>query len=184
MKNIKKILFIVLGFIFIFTTGCDNVANTPTKKVEELMAKYQTADSDVLDDLDDVITSEVGLTTEQQDRYRALLKKQYQSLTYEIKEERIEGDNATVEVEIEITDFAKANSEAEEYLANNSGEFNDDEGNYSINKYIDYRLDKLEDTKDKVKYTLELTLTKEDEEWEVDNLTETERQKIHGIYEQ
>ena len=40
----------------------------------------------------------------------------------------------------------------------------------------------MEKTNTKVKYTLELTLTKTDDEWEVDNLTETERQKIHGIY--
>ena len=184
MKNVKKILFIVLGFIFIFSTGCDNVANTPIKKVEELMGKYQSADSDVLDDLNDVIASEVGLTTEQQDRYRELLEKQYKSLTYEIKEERIDGDNATVETEIEVMDLAKAKQEAEEYLANNAAEFNDEEGNYSVQKYTDYMLDKLEDTKDKVKYTLELTLTKENDEWKLDNLTETERQKIHGIYEQ
>ena len=35
-----------------------------------------------------------------------------------------------------------------------------------------------------IKNTLELNLTKEDDEWKLDNLTETERQKIHGIYEQ
>ena len=40
----------------------------------------------------------------------------------------------------------------------------------------------MEEVKDRVKYTLELTLTKIDDEWELDNLTETERQKIHGIY--
>ena len=178
----KKILFIVLGFIMIFTTGCDNIANTPTKKVEELMGKYQSADSDVLDDLNDVIASEVSLTQDQQDRYRELLKKQYKSLTYEIKDERIDGDNATVETEIEVIDFAKTKQEAQEYLTNNASEFTDENGNHSVQKYTDYMLDKLENTKDKVKYTLQLTLTKEDDEWKLDNLTETERQKIHGIY--
>ena len=184
MKNLKNILFIFLGFILIFTIGCENVSNTPTKKVEELMSKYQSADSDVLDDLNDVIDGEMGLTTEQQNRYRELLKKQYKSLTYEIKEERVDGNNATVETEIEVIDLSKAKKEATEYLSNNKSEFNDENGNHSITKYTDYMLDKLEDTKDKIKYTLELTLTKEDDEWKLDNLTETERQKIHGIYEQ
>lgn len=178
----KKILFIFLGFLLIFTTACDNVGNTPTKKVEELMGKYQSVDEDVLDDLNTVITSERNLTDEQQERYRKLIEKQYKNLTYEIKDERVDGDNATVEVEIEVLDLAKVNSEAEEYLTNNSDEFNDDTGAYSQEKFINYKLEKLENSKDKVKYTLQLTLTKDDNEWELDNLTETERQKIHGIY--
>ena len=182
MKNIKKILFMFLGFVLIFTTACDNVGNTPTKKVEELMGKYQSVDDDVLDDLNNVIANEENLTIEQQDRYRKLIEKQYKNLTYEIKEEKVDGDNATVEVEIQVIDLAKANNEAEEYLANNRDEFNDDTGDYSQEKFTNYKLDKMEDSKDKVTYTLQLTLTKEDDEWELDNLTETERQKIHGIY--
>lgn len=180
----KKRLFIFLGFLVIFTTACGNVGNTPTKKVEELMGKYQSVDEDVLDDLNSVINNEQNLTTTQQDRYRKLIEKQYKNLTYEIKDEKVDGDNATVEVEIQVIDFAKANSEAENYLENNASEFNDDKGEYSNEKYINYKLDKLENAKDKVTYTLQLTLTKDDDEWEVDNLTETERQKIHGIYNQ
>ena len=178
----KKILFIFLSFLLIFTSACDNVGNTPTKKVEELMGKYQSVDEDVLDDLNNVITSETNLTTEQQERYRKLIEKQYRNLTYEIKDERVDGDNATVEVEIQVIDLAKTNAEAEEYLTNNRDEFNDDTGTYSQEKYTNYKLDKMEDSKDKITYTLQLTLTKEDNEWELDNLTETERQKIHGIY--
>jgi len=178
----KKLLFVALSTLLIFATACDNVGNTPTKKVEELMGKYQSVDEDVLDDLNNVIASEANLTTEQQDRYRKLMVKQYKNLTYEIKEEKVDGDNATVEVEIQVMDLGKINTEAEEYLTNNSDEFNDDTGAYSQEKYINYKLDKMEDSKDKVTYTLQLTLTKEDDEWELDNLTETERQKIHGIY--
>ncbi len=178
----KKILYIFLGFLLIFTTACDNVGNTPTKKVEELMGKYQSIDEDVLEDLNNVLASEKNLTTEQQDRYRKLLEKQYKNLTYEIKEEKVDGNNATVEVEIQVIDLAKSIAESEDYLTNNRDEFNDDTGTYSQEKYTNYKLDKMEDSKDKVTYTLQLTLTKEDDEWELDNLTETERQKIHGIY--
>lgn len=184
MKNIKKLLFVCLGICAIFITACDNVGNTPTRKVEELMGKYQSVDEDVLEDLNNVINSEDNLTTDQQERYTGLLKKQYQNLTYEIKDEKIDGNNATVEVEIEVIDLAKINNEAEDYLEENRTEFDDENGAFSKEKYINYKLDKMEDAKDRVKYTLELTLTKEDDEWELDNLTETERQKIHGIYNQ
>ena len=44
------------------------------------------------------------------------------------------------------------------------------------------KLDALEKVSDRVKYTINFTLSKIDEEWLVDDLTETERMKIHGLY--
>ncbi len=182
MVNLKKLTFIFLGFLLLFSTGCDKVSNTPTKRVEELLNKYQTVDDDVLDDLNDVVDDENDLTNDQRERYKQVLKNQYSNLTYQIKEEKVDGDNATVEVEIEVYDLAKINNDVDEYMNNNRSEFTDNDGNILKEKYTDYKLDKLEKAKDRVKYTLNLTLTKDDQEWKVDNLTETERQKIHGIY--
>ena len=183
MKKFNKILLTsLLSLVTIFTFGCDKIGNTPTKKVEELMGKYQSIDEDVTNNMEDVIDLENNLTDTQKDRYRELLKKQYSNLTYEIKDEKIDGDNATVEVEIEVYDLSKATSEAEDKLANNPEEFNDEKGSYNDELYTDYKLDRMEKAKDRTKYTLDLTLTKEDGEWEVDNLTEIERDKIHGIY--
>ena len=39
------------------------------------------------------------------------MKKQYQNLTYTIKDEEIDGDTAIVKVEIEVYDFNKAMNE-------------------------------------------------------------------------
>lgn len=178
----KKIIFSILTIMLLFTTGCDQVGNSPTKKVEELMGKYQMLDDDVLDDLNKVVDSEEDLSDKQKERYRNLLKEQYQDLTYTIKNEKIDGENATVETEIEVRDLTRAIKESEDYLNSHEDEFLGDDGKYSKEKYTDYKLDKMEEAKDRVKYTLELTLTKVDDEWELDNLTETERQKIHGIY--
>ncbi|MBQ7141087.1 MAG: hypothetical protein IJO32_06260 [Bacilli bacterium] len=178
----KKILISFLGVFLILTTGCDQIDNNPTKQVEDLMSKYQTMDDDVKDDLNTVIDTEENLNDEQRSRYKKLLEKQYKDLSYTIKDETIDGDNAIVEVEIQVTDLSKAMSEAEIYLDEHENEFLDDANQFSQEKYTDYKLQKLEEADTKVKYTLELTLTKVDDEWEVDNLTETERQKIHGIY--
>lgn len=183
MKKLKGFMFLCLG-VLLFTTGCDNVNNTPTKKVEELFSKYQTIDEDVLADLNDVVDDEANLTDEQKDRYKDILKNQYSNLTYEIKDERIDGDNATVEVEIEVYDLSQVDYDVNDYVDNNKDEFTDENGNILDEKRTEYRLDQLEKAKDRVKYTLNLTLTKDDDEWKVDNLTETERQKIHGIYNQ
>lgn len=177
----KKFFISLLGILMLFTAGCDKIDNNPTKKVEELMSKYQMLDEEVLDDLNKTVDEE-DLTDEQKERYKKLLKNQYKDLKYTIQDEKIDGDNATVETEIEVTDYTKVIQESEDYLNEHEDEFNDDKGNFSKTKYTDYKLEKMEKTNTKVKYTLELTLTKTDDEWEVDNLTETERQKIHGIY--
>ena len=38
-------------------------------------------------------------------------------------------------------------------------------------------------SKDKITYTITFTLTKEDDEWTLDDITDIDRQKIHGIYD-
>ena len=113
---------------------------------------------------------------------KMLLKKHYKNLKYEIKEEMIDGDNATVTVEIEVTDYSKVMTDADAYLEQNPNEFNDESGVYDVSLFTRYRLDKLKDAKDTVKYTLDLTLTKIEDEWALDALSETDESKIHGMY--
>ena len=36
--------------------------------------------------------------------------------------------------------------------------------------------------KDKIKYTLNLTLTKKDKKWVLNDISESDRQKLHGLY--
>lgn len=177
----------ILAFltVFLVLTGCSlsDVDNTPTKKVEAFLNNYQTLDQEVLDDLDVVIAKETNFTNDQREKYRDILKKHYQNLNYEIKDETINGDKATVEVEIEVTDFYKAMEDADDYLTTNRDDFLDENGIYDEVKYIEYRLGLLENAKDTVKYTLNLTLTKNDDgEWVLDDLDDTEEQKILGMY--
>ncbi len=179
----KKIIILLIAIISI--TGCtlSDIDNTPTKQVEAFFNNYQTLDKKVLDDLDLVINKKTNYNEQQKEEYRKILKKHYQNLTYEIKDETVNGDRANVEVEIEVTDFYKTLKEAKDYLENHQEDFIDETGNYSESKYIDYQLDKLNDTKDTVKYTLNLTLNKVDNNWQLEQIDEIEEKKILGIYE-
>ena len=179
----KKILIAI--FTILLITGCDNnLMNTPTKRVETMLNNYVTLDKDVLKDLDETLLSETIMTPEQKERYREVLKNQYQHLSYEIKDEVIDGDNATVQVEIEVYDYNKAIDDAESYLSINPDEFKDTENNSTdIYKFNEYKLRQLENAKDKVTYTLDLTLKKVDGNWVLDDLTDTEISKIHGLYD-
>lgn len=178
----KKIITFLLLLVII--TGCSfsDMMNTPTKRVEEFLGKYQTMDSDVLKQLDDVISRNDGLTDDQKKDYKELMKKQYQNIMYKIKDETVDGNSAKVEVEIEVYDYSKVLQEANQYLENNKEEFLKDNV-LDEEKFMDYKISKMKDVKEKAKYTLNFTLNKSDSKWKLDDITESMRQKIHGIYE-
>lgn len=181
MKKINKIILLVT--ILFLVVGCGNMMNTPTKKVEDFLSKYQTMDKDVLSQLDDVIKDAGNLIEDQKNSYRDMMKKQYQNLSYKIKDETEDGDNATVEVEIEVYDFGKAIRESETYLTTNREEFLDTETNeVDTKKFLDYKIGQMKKVKDKVKYTINFTLTKVNDEWKLDDISDVDRQKLHGLY--
>ena len=175
----KKLIGIGLCILL---CGCNDLSNTPTKKTEEFLKKYQSLDSSVLTDLDNVLNEDTTLNESQKVMYEDIMKKHYQNLVYEIKEETIDGDEAVVTVEISVTDFKKVLDEANNYMNNNMEEFNDENGNYSVSKFNDYKLNKLKDAKDKVRYTLEISLTRVNDEWTVDTQDQMTYDKINGVY--
>lgn len=179
-----KKLLAVIGIMFIMT-GCSlgNMDNTPTKKVESYLNDYQTLNSNVLTELDSLVNQEEMFDEDQKVTYRDIMKKHYQDLTYIIKEETVNGDIATVEVEIEVNDYTKAIKEANDYKMSNESEFLNDEGVFDDNLFNTYKLGLLKDAKERVKYTIYFSLTKTDNEWVLNELTETEQDKMLGIYE-
>lgn len=164
----RKILMFLMAFGILSLTGCSDLINTPTRKTEELLGKYQILDKDITGEIDDLINQST-LTTDQKSRYRQVLEKQYKNLVYDVKEEKIDGDTAIVTVEIEVLDYRNAISD----MDNNEN---------MTDNYLEERLLALESAKDKVKYTLEISLSKVDKQWVVNPLSETDIKKIQGMY--
>lgn len=170
--------------LVVLLTGCElgkQLDNTPTKKVENFLNKYQTLDDDVLDSLDSVIAEETLFNNDQRDKYRDIVKSNYQKMSYKIKDEEVDGNTARVTVEIEVIDYSKIMSDAEDYREKHKDEFlvNNE---YNESKFIDYRLDKLKEAKEKVKYTMDLSLTKVKDEWIIDDLSKENEAKLNGVY--
>lgn len=180
----KKIFLsiISIGVILLLTAGCDDVLNTPTKRVEEFLNDYQTTDNTVLGQLDSTLDSEMALNDTQRNDYRDMMKKQYKDLVYTIKDETVDGDKSTVKVEIEVYDYNKAIKESDSYMLLNQTEFLDEQGTVDNSKFTDYKINKMSEVSDRVKYTIDFSLTKKDNTWKLDDITEVDRQKIHGIY--
>ena len=177
----KKILLGILSIMLL--SGCgEKMFNTPTKKVEMFFQNYQTLDKDVIEQLNKVVNEEENFNADQRLAYKELMKKHYQELKYEIKDEKVDGDKVTVTVEIEVTDYSKALKEADKYLENNRSEFYDDKGVYDAFLFTTYRIEELKKVKDKVKFTLNMNLSKIDDEWQLDKISDTDEQKINGVY--
>lgn len=178
----KKILItICISLIFL---GCStNINNTPTKKVEEFFNKYQRLDENVVNDLDKVIEEEEKFNTVNREEYKELIKNQYKDLTYVIKNETVNADKAIVEVEITVKNYKKTMDEAEIYRNNNLAEFSDELGNYKETQYIDYVIKQLKEVKETVKYTLNMSVSKQEKKWQVDQIDSITEDKILGIYD-
>ena len=176
-----KKLFPILLLVF-FIIGCGNMGTTPTGIVEDFFAKYQKTDKKVITQLNDVVNDDVTLTITQKDAYKNAIKRQYKALTYDIKNEVINGNDAIVTAEIEVYDLYKTTQTSQQYLTDNPTEFVDTNNLYSEGKFLDYRIGKMSSEISKIKYTLSLSLTKKDNKWVLDDLTETDREKIHGLY--
>lgn len=167
----KKILGV---FIFLLLlVGC-SLSNSPTSKVEELLNKYQTLDNDIKEQIDDVLEEET-LTDSQKERYHKLLESQYRNLTYQIKDEKIDGNTAIITTEIEVLDYKKEVNETN----NHYQEIED----YTVEDYNNTKLDKLEKAKDKVKYTIDFEVKKDDNgNWKLSSLDNETIKKIQGMY--
>ena len=201
MKNIVKIIFV--GMLLLLVAGCGHNMSTPTNKVEEFLGKYQSMDEDVLVQLDQVIAKDDTMNDDQKDKYKALMEKQYQNLSYKIENEDLEGDSATVDVEIEVLDYATTVSKAQEYYNDHKDEIEEKykekkEDNDNVVEdavddtlqaveesaaYINYKLEELETANDTVTYTITFYLTKEDGSWVLQDISDLDRKKLHGLYE-
>lgn len=164
----KRIL--LLTMILFLLIGC-TMGNTPTTTVENLFTKYQRFDDDIVNGINKIL-DEQNMTNENRSRYYKLLEKQYRNLKYEIKDEKIDGNKAIVIVEIEVIDYKKTISD-----------LTFDSNLYTKESFDNEKLNRLEAAEDKVTYTLEFSLTKnENDMWKLDALTNEETKKIQGMY--
>lgn len=175
-----KKLIILISIIFL--TGCTDIMNTPSSKVEEFLGKYQTMDTSIVKELDDTI-EEMNASDNYKKEYKSLLLKQYQNLSYKIKDEKIDGITANVEVEIEVFDYYNTLENVNEDIDKNSDDFKDEKDKSRKEKIEEYKIKKLKSTTNKTKYTIIFTLTKKDGKWSLDKVSDDDIKKIHGLSE-
>ena len=181
----KKTIYLIITMLFLIT-GC-KMDNTPSKAVEKTMAKYQSMDSKIISQLDTIISSDITMTDEQQIKYKNLMERQYQNMTYKITKEEIEDQNAVVYAEIEVYDYGNSIKKSREYYEEHKEEFKDEKENnidgVLSGKFIDYKLKQLENATERIYYEIKFDLEYKNNEWHVKDLSDNDIEKIHGLYE-
>ncbi len=177
----KKVL-VVLCAILLFT-GCSCSLNDtkPEEAVETFFEKYRAKDDNIITQLKDTIENE-DLNDGAKEKYQDLMEKQYDSFAYAIKDIKEEKDEAVATVELTVLNYRSAILKTEEELKNNPEKFNDEEGNFSEEKYMDYKIEKMQEVNDTTTHTIELSLTKENGMWKVNQLSSDDISKLHGLY--
>lgn len=177
-----KKLLIVFIFLIVFITGCSLGGNTPSDKVAYFLDRYKNNETVVINELNQYLDSE-KIDDDLRDDYKEVYLRQYTNLKYNIKDETINGDEATVDVQITVFDYFKSNKLSGDYFITNNSEFVLEDGSIDENKYASYKINKLLETTDTVDYTITFNLQKLDGEWVVQDLSLEELSKIHGTYE-
>lgn len=186
----KKIL---IGFLVLSLCACSlGMSNSPKEKVKEFLDKYKNQDNEVISDLEDSISSEY--TGNYKERYKTIMINQYKNMDYRITDEIVDGDTALVTADITVYDYSNIISNANTYLKEHEDEFtkkssdetSKENSSLDNDKFLEYKLGLLENASNRKTYTIEFSLTKDNEtkNWKLDSLSNTDIEKIHGLYEE
>lgn len=167
----KKILLIIVFCLFL--CGCK--IDKATDVVKNYLSLYQNQDAKIMKELDQLISGE-ELKEEEKKLYKEIMIKQYKDLNYEIKKESYDGNKAIITVEIKVYDLYGAQKKAENYRNLHGNEFKDYED------YLKYKLEMMYKNTERMIYTLEFVVNKEDNEWILESVPTKNLEKIHGIY--
>lgn len=178
MKNTLKFSFAVL--LLVSLTACLGTMG-PSEKTEEFLNRYIKNDKAIMEELDTYLLKQ-DLTSVQRERYKNIIKDEYSNIEYEILSENVSDALATVEVNISVKDLFGASNKAEEDLVSDPTKFYT-EGIYDASKFIDYKLDIMENYKDKKNYTIFIKLNKNEDLWQINEIDDETLEKIHGIYD-
>ena len=177
----KKILVVLLAVFLFAGCSCSLNDNKPKEAIETFFEKYRAKDDDIITQLKDTIDNE-DLTDDAKEKYQKLMEKQYDQFAYVIKDVNEENDSATATVELTVLNYRSAVLKAEEELKNNQEKFNDEEGNFSEEKYMEYKIEKMSEVTETTTHTIDLSLTKENGMWKVNQLSSDDISKLHGLY--
>lgn len=171
----------ILLLLLCLTVGCTLISDKASDPVKEYLQKYNNHDAEIEVELESLIKNE-NLTDEQGEKYKEIMKKQYDDLKYEVEEEIYNGEEATVKTKITVYDLYTAQMEAENYKMEHTEEFLNQDGTYNPDIFLNYKLEKMKKQADRKEYEIDFKVIKKDGKWTLETVSTKDLEKIHGIY--
>ena len=171
----------IIVFVLILVLFSCNFSNTPRDRVEEYLSSYNSLSDAVVLDIDTKVAGE-DLSKENKEIYKKVLLRQFENMKYEIKDESISGDKATVLVKITVFDLYRADKESNMYMNENQSEFYNVNNLFDDDLYNEYRLKKMLEASDKIEYEVKFYLNKKDDKWTLIEPNRDVLEKMHGLY--
>lgn len=173
----KKIILIVVS-LFLFGCAKENA----TSEVFLFYSNYQNLSSDIYSGISQMVNVE-NLSQENKELYKKVYIRQYQDMIFSIDSIKYSGKNAYISTTIEVYDFSKVQEDVSKFLSENEELFNDDNNNYDVDKYYNYKFNEMLNTTKRIKYNITLNLIKNNNKWYINNIDDTTLSKINGIYQ-
>lgn len=149
--------------------------------VSDYLDLYRNNDAKVIEQLNNFVNEE-DLTAEQKDLYIEAIKREYQSLEYEMVSEKYDEDYAYIVARVTVLNLNKAQRDAYQYFIKNENEFKKVDGNVDLEKYTTYKLERMKEANEYVTYDINFKLKNTNGKFEVMQLNNEDLEKIHGIY--
>lgn len=175
----KKIIVIILALFIV--SGCKGKV-LASDVVKEYLDNYIKLSSNIKNSLNNIIDSNDEFNEENKKMYKKIFIKQYKDLKYTILSEEYDKDKALITVNINVYDLAKAEEEATNYLSTHLKDFYDEENKFNNEKYISYKLDLMYNSNERIDYNVIFFLNKKKNKWILEQPTDSDLEKIHGIY--
>ena len=174
----KKLIVAICLILIMCTCGCGNMS--AKRAVINYLDNYRNYSDDVKNNVEKVMEN-LSLTDSQREMYQRIFKNQYENMTYKILDEKYDGDNCDVLVRVTVYDLYTSQMNAEQYL-------NDYPDNFIVNgvkdtvKFLDYKLEQMQNQTDTVDYEITFKVKKENHKWVVVQPSSDDLAKLNGTY--
>lgn len=176
----KMVLSLSVIFVMFLMAACGE-NKSAYETVSDYLDLYRNNDKSVVNQLNSFVNNE-KLTSEQKDLYVDAIKREYQSLEYEMVSEKYDEEYAYVVARISVLNLNKAQKDAYQYFISNEDEFKNNDGSIDLEKYTTYKLNRMKEVDEYVTYDINFKLKNDNGKFEVMQLSNEDLEKIHGIY--
>ena len=177
----KKIIVTVLTIFIV--SGCKSKM-LASDVVKDYLYNYINISKDVKNSLNIVIDNNKEFNQEDKKLYKKIFLKQYRDLKFMILSEEYDNDKALITVNINVYDLSKAEEEATNFLSTHLKDFYDENNIFNNEKYINYKLNLMYNTNERIDYSIVFFLNKKKNNWILEQPTDSDLEKIHGIYKE